>query len=136
MSTKGNKARPSMGSQRRTVAYQFSLVDLFDSSGRLRRFEDLPPEIAAEIASFEIVRITMRTEGETITTEELIRVKTRDRRTAEIARRGGGSISERVIRIKPLRPGLVTSRERPGAGRTAAAEATQGDCAVVRDGNE
>ena len=66
--------------------YQFNLCDLFDLAGRLRPLKDLPPEIAAEIASFDVIKITVRTAGETVITEELIRVKTRDRRTAEIAR--------------------------------------------------
>lgn len=94
------------------LASRFSLADLFDRVGRLRPFRDLPPEITAEIASFDVVRITTRTAGETVITEELIRVKTRDRRTVEIARRGQGSLSARVVRTKPLRPGLVSVRER------------------------
>jgi hypothetical protein len=56
-------------------AYRFSLADLFDRAGRLRPLGELPPEVQAEIASFEIVRVTTRRTGETVITEELIRVK-------------------------------------------------------------
>ena len=109
-----------------TITYRFNLFDFFDRAGRLRPFTDLPPEIAAEVASFDVVRITTRTSGDTVITEELIRVKTRDRRTAEVARRGGDSFSARVIRIKPLARRVVTVRERSaGAGRTVLAEAAQ-----------
>ncbi len=63
------------------LSYRFNLADLFDRAGRLRPLAGLPPEVQTEIASFEVVRVTTRRNGETVTTEELIRVKTRDRRT-------------------------------------------------------
>ena len=114
---------------------RFSLADLFDQAGRLRPFKDLPPEIQAEIASFEVVRVSTRTAGETVITEELIRVKTRARQTAEVARRGCGSVSfdprtgqARVIRSQALQRAVVTTVERSaGSGRTAAAEAATGE---------
>ena len=67
---------------------RFNLADLFDRAGRLRPLAELPPDILAEIASFDVVRITIRRTGETVTTEELIRVKTRDCRTAAVTMRG------------------------------------------------
>jgi hypothetical protein len=64
----------------------------------------------------------MRREGEAVITEELIRVKTRDRRIAEIARRGGDTVTRTTIRRKPLLPALATVLERSaGSGTTAAA---------------
>jgi hypothetical protein len=103
---------------------RFNLGELFDRLGRLRPFRELPPEIAAEIASFDVVRITTRTDGTTVVTEELIRVKTRDRRTAEIARRGGDSFSARTLRIQPIVRGVVRTSERSvGTGRTSGARA-------------
>jgi hypothetical protein len=110
------------------IAYRFSLGDLFDDIGRLRPFKDLPPEVQAGIASFDVVKITTRSVGETVTTEELIRVKLRDRRTAEVARRGSGSLSARVLRSQPLKRAIATTRERTaGAGQTAAAAAARED---------
>jgi hypothetical protein len=123
VTTKTGKQRESTATASLARAYRFNLCDLFDRLGRLRSLADLPAEIAAEIASFDVVRITTRTAGETVTTEELIRVKTRDRRTAAISRRGGSSFSPGVLRSQPLTRGLVTVRERSaGAGRTEAAE--------------
>jgi hypothetical protein len=107
------------------VVYRFNLADLFDRAGRLRPLGELPPEIQAEIASFDIVRVTTRTDGERVITEELIRVKTRDRRTARVVR-DCTSVSARRINQKPLQPRVVTVRERSaGAGRTSAALATE-----------
>jgi hypothetical protein len=107
---------------------RFSLGDLFDRAGRLRPFNELPPEVQAEIASFDIIRVTTRRKGETVSTEELIRVKTRDRWTAEIARRGGDTATRTSLRRKPLRPGLVKTLERSaGAGATAAARSQRSD---------
>jgi hypothetical protein len=112
------------GSEAPLPAHRFNLGELFDRAGRLRPFEELPPEVQAEIASFEVVRITTRGNGETVTTEELIRVKTRDRRTAQIAKRGGAWASARVLSEKPLQRRLVTTGERSiGTGSTAAAQA-------------
>jgi hypothetical protein len=68
---------------------RFNLGELFDHAGRLRPPGDLPPALQNEIASFEVVRITTRGKRETVTTEELIRVKTRDRRTAQVSKRDG-----------------------------------------------
>jgi hypothetical protein len=63
-------------------------------------------------------------DGETVRTEELIRVKTGDRRTAEIARRGGTTLAARSIRNQPIVRGVVKTTERMvGAGRTRAARA-------------
>jgi hypothetical protein len=129
----------SMGAQEEatTVARRFNLGDLFDRAGRLRPLNALSLEIQAEIASFEVVRVTTREAGETVITEELIRIKTRDRRTAEVARRGGGSMSFdqrtgqlRAIRSQPLQSAVVTTVERSmGSGRTASAQAATGEAA-------
>src|SRR5829696_4275101 len=115
------KGRTDLGS------YRLNLADLFDRLGRLKPFKDLPPEVAQEIASFDVVRITRTTGGATVVTEELIRVKTRDRRAASIARRGGTSITPREVRSQPITRALVTSHKAlAGSGRTAAAEARHG----------
>jgi hypothetical protein len=115
MNSKSDSATPAVG---------FSVADLFDAAGRLRPFDDLPPSVVAQIASFDVVRVTTRLAGETVITEELIRVKMRDRRTAAITRRGGDSVSARAVRRKPIARGLVTSTERSaGEGCTAAANA-------------
>lgn len=50
-------------------APRFNLGDLFDRAGRLWPLGELPPEVQAEIASFEVVRITTRGNGETVSTE-------------------------------------------------------------------
>ena len=103
------------------LAFRFSLADLFDRAGRLRPFAELPAKGSGEAASFDVVRTTIRREGETVTTEELIRLKVRDGRKAEIARRGGTTIRAKLLRSKPLKRGIVTTRERSaGSGRTAA----------------
>jgi hypothetical protein len=109
------------------TVYQFSLAVLFDQAGRLRALNELPPEILAEIKSFEVVRTTRRVKGETLITEELIRVKTHDRRTASVTRRGGTTISAKAFISQPLlRRRITTVRERRiGVGRTAAADATK-----------
>jgi len=105
-------------------AHPFNLGDLFDRGGRIRPLGELPLEVQTEIASFEVVRMTTRGNGETVTTEELIRVKTRDRRTAQITRRGQTTGTARTLSLKPLQRGLVTTRERSaGSGSTLAAKA-------------
>ena len=102
--------------------HSFNLGNLFDRAGRLRPLGDLPPEVQGEIASFEIVRVTTRRTGETVITEELIRVKTRDRRTAQMTTRGGSWRTSRVLSERPLVRRLVTTRDRSvGSGSTAAA---------------
>jgi hypothetical protein len=104
---------------------RFNLGELFDRAGRLRPLGELPPEIQTEIASFEVVRTTVRTNGETVATEELIRVKTRNGRTAQLARRGGATVTARTLSVPPLQRRLVTTRERSaGSGSTDAAKAT------------
>jgi hypothetical protein len=60
--------------------------------------------------SFDVARTSTRTRGETVITEELIRVKLQGRRTAEVTRREPGSPTERKIRSQPLRHRLVTIR--------------------------
>jgi hypothetical protein len=55
----------------------FNLGDLFDRAGRLRPLGELPPEVQAEIASFEVVRFRIRRNGETEMPEGLIGVKAR-----------------------------------------------------------
>ena len=100
------------GSETLLPAYRFNLGELFDRAGRLRPLEELPPEVQAEIASYEIVRVNTRRTGETVITEELIRVKTRDRRTAQMATRGGSWGTSRVLSEQPLVRRLVTTRER------------------------
>jgi len=93
-----------------------------DPLGRLRPFESPPPELLAEIASFEVVRTTVHRKGDATVTEELIRVKLRDRGVAEIAKRGGDSLKLRVIRRRPLKRGIVrTVTRNDGRGATAAA---------------
>lgn len=110
-------------------AHRFNLGELFDRAGRLRPLGELPREAQAEIAFFEIVRVTTHGNGETVTTEELIRVKTRDRRTAQVQKRGGAWASARMLSEKPLQRRLVTTRERSaGSGSTPAAKAqSEGD---------
>ena len=49
-------------------AHPFTLGDLFDRAGRIRRLGELPLEVQTEIASFEVVRIPTRGNGETVTT--------------------------------------------------------------------
>jgi hypothetical protein len=121
-------SKTDKNNQTAAVTLKFSLADLFDRAGRLRPLAELPPEIQDEIASFEVQRVTMRRDGETVITEELIRVKTRDRRTAAVIRRGSGCMSTRNMRQKPLAPSVVTTRERSvGEGRTLAAAAAEGD---------
>jgi hypothetical protein len=78
-------------------AHRFNVGELFDRAGRLRPLGELPREAQAEIAFFEIVRVTTHGNGETVTTEELIRVKTRDRRTAQVQKRGGAWASARML---------------------------------------
>jgi hypothetical protein len=108
---------------------RFNLGEFFDRAGRLLPLGEVPPDVQAEIASFEVVRITTRSNGETVTTEELIRVKTRDRRTARVVKRGLTTATARSISEKPLGPRLVTTRERSvGSGSTAAAAAHEGQC--------
>jgi hypothetical protein len=110
------------------IVSQFSLADLFDRAGRLRQLKDLPPEILTEIKSFDVVRLTTRKVGETVITEELIRIQTRDRRTAEVARRGPDSLSGRRLRMHPLAPNTTTAIERSaGSGATTAARVVAGD---------
>jgi hypothetical protein len=102
-------------------------TELFDRAGRLKPLESLPAHVAAQIASFDIIKTTVRREGETITTEELIRVKTRDRKTATVARRGGTTVTEKHIKSQPIARRLVTTQEKAiGRGRTAAAGAVTG----------
>src|SRR5687767_6663735 len=105
-------------------AHRFNLGDLFDRAGRLRPLGELPAEVQAEIASFEVVRVTTRVKGDAVTTEELIRVKTRNRRTAQVVKRGQTTGAATSISVKPLLRRLVTTREcSAGSGSTAAAKA-------------
>lgn len=105
------------------IVFNVKLADLFDAEGRLRPVQELPEATIGAIATFDILRTTIQTAGETITTEELIRVKLRDGRRAEVSRRAG-SASRRVLRQQPLRPRRLTFAERSiGRGQTAAAEA-------------
>jgi hypothetical protein len=102
--------------------HRFSLADLFDAAGRLRPFEELAPELQEQIASFDVIRTTIRQERETVTTEELIRVRLRDNSTAEISQRAT-TASAKVLRCKPLSRRVITTHERSaGSGRTAAAD--------------
>lgn len=102
------------------------LGDLFDETGNLRALRELPPEIAAEVSSFDVLKVKIRRAAGTVVTEELIRVRLRDRRTASIGRRGaraGDSIGHRAIHLNPLQRRLVTTQERSaGGGCTSAAE--------------
>ena len=84
------------------IPYRFSLAELFDAVVCLRPLADLPPEVATEVASFELVRVTTRRIDETEITEELIRVNLRDRRTAATLRRGTGFVSTKALHCKPL----------------------------------
>jgi hypothetical protein len=103
---------------------RFNLGELFDRAGRLRPLNELPANIQAEIASFEIVRMRVRDNDATVTTEELIRVKTRDRRTAQITKRGQTTGTARTLTQGAVRPRLVTTIERSaGSGSTAAVQA-------------
>jgi hypothetical protein len=58
--------------------------------------------VQVKIASFEVVRVTMRRTGQTVITEELIRVKTCDRRTGQVARGGQATISANCLSERPL----------------------------------
>jgi hypothetical protein len=108
--------------------YRSCLVDLFDKLGRLRPFDELAPDIQAQIKKFEIRRRRMRRDGETTVTEELIRVVLRDGRTAKLTERGGGYASGKTVAIEPTVRRIVTTTERSvGAGRTEAAAAIDVD---------
>jgi hypothetical protein len=55
-----------------------TVAELFDKAGRLRHVKDLPLGVAAQLAQFELVRITTRQKGKLTVTEETIRVQLRD----------------------------------------------------------
>ncbi len=100
----------------------FTVADFFDQYGRLRPLGELPTQLQAHVALFEVVRVTTELKGETLTTEELIRVKTRDRRIAKIGRQGGITVTPSSMQQRPLKPRLVTRLERHvGSGRSAGA---------------
>ena len=84
-------------------AYRLNLGDLFDRAGRLRPLGELPSDIQQQIASFDVVRTTVRRHGATTTTEEVIRVKTRARRTPQIISRGQTSLTGGASAAGPLR---------------------------------
>ena len=79
---------------------RFTLGELFDRLRRLRPFRKLPPEIAAEIASFDVLRMTTRTNGDTVVIDELIRVK-----TGAGAHRCAGGDFDHDVRAEPMMHG-------------------------------
>ena len=106
------------------IGPRVSLADLFDAAGRLRPLSELPPELTTAIAAFDVGRTTTWCKGETVITEELVRVKLRDGRKARVTRGGPTTLSSRMVSQKPPQRRIVTTRERwVGAGRTEAAEA-------------
>jgi hypothetical protein len=67
-----------------------TIADLFDDQGCLRSVYELPPEVAAQIASFEVIRVTVRRKRDVTITEELIRVTLRNKTTASVRKRSAG----------------------------------------------
>jgi hypothetical protein len=59
--TAGASSLPS-----RDVMPSFNLMELFDDVGCLRALRELPPAVAGEIRSFDIVRTTSRSERDTV----------------------------------------------------------------------
>jgi hypothetical protein len=63
-----------------------SLADLFDDQQHLKPLTALPAPVAAEIASFDVMRTTVRRNGTATVTEELVRVTLKNRATALVRR--------------------------------------------------
>ena len=46
------------------MSSEVTLADLFDAQGQLRSIHELPAAVAAQIASFDVKRITVRKKGD------------------------------------------------------------------------
>src|SRR5262245_4377168 len=95
----------------------FRLTDLFDRAGRLKPFHELPESITTQIASFDVVRTRIQRKRDSIVTEELIRVKLRDRRTATVRRRGPTTVSAHEVVLQPTKPPRVVTVQAKRAPR-------------------
>lgn len=75
-----------------------TIADLFDAQGHLKPVHELAANVAAQVASFDVVRITTRRDGDSTITEELIRIALRGGTKAAVTRpRSRGRILAQVM---------------------------------------